>query len=100
MAVILDTPNTRLYAPTEVFGGRFRHDCMAGCGNVMVVPDPETPGAPNELREGQIWGCIRCNANHEYYLVLLSGSRTACVRLLEGVQRREAGEPTVQEFVE
>lgn len=99
MAVILETPNTRLYSPTEVFGGRFRHPCMAACGNVMIVPDPETPGAPDVLREGQIWACIRCQANHEYYLAMLPGQRYACVRLLEGIQRREAGEPVVQEFV-
>ena len=100
MAVILETPITRLYSPTQVFGGRFRHDCMNGCGNTMIVPDPETPGAPTELREGQIWGCINCGANHEYYLVMLPGVRYACTRLLMGVQRRTDGEPTVQEFVE
>lgn len=100
MAILIETPTTRLYSPTEVFGGRFRHDCMAGCGNVLIVPDPETPGAPNDLREGQIWRCRRCGGLHEYYLAMLPGQRYACVRLLEGIQRRTAGEPLVREFVD
>lgn len=99
MAVVLDTPNTRLYSPTEVFGGRFKHDCMGRCGNTMVVPDAFTDGVRTKLEDGDIWGCIKCGATHEYYMVRLPGVRTACVRLHEGIQRREAGEPTVGEFV-
>jgi len=91
----------RLYATCTVFsGGRFRHECQGGCGNVMVVPDPCTEGAPDALREGQIWGCIRCRSAHEYYLVLTPGVRMAGVRLLaDGPYRRTSAEPTVDEFV-
>lgn len=99
MAILIETPNTRLYSPTEVFGGRFRHPCMAGCGNVMIVPDDCTDGVRTRLDQGDIWTCIKCGGSHEYYTVFLPGVRMACVRLLQGIQRREAGEPTVQEFV-
>ena len=98
MSVLLELPNRRLFAPAEVFGGRYRHPCHANCGNTMVVPDPETEGAPDKLRPGQIWGCLRCGAAHEYYMVYLPGVRSACVRLLRGIQQREGSEPTISEF--
>ncbi len=65
----------------------------------MVVPDPETEGAPDVLREGQIWGCSRCFSPHEYYMVYISGARSACVRLFQGPMQRESFEPKVTEFV-
>jgi len=99
VSVLLETPNRRLFSPTEVFGGRFRHPCYAGCGNVMVVPDPETPGAPDVLREGQIWGCLQCGTPHEYTMAYLPGTRWACVRVFQGVMARESAEPTVTEFL-
>ncbi len=99
MSVLLETATRRLYRPAAVFGGRFRHECHAGCGNVMVVPDPETPGAPDRLEEGQIWACAKCFAKHEYVMAYTPGVRNAAVRLLIGVDRRESGEPTVGEFV-
>lgn len=96
---ILETPNRRLYSPTQVFGGRFRHGCLRpGCDQVMVVPDPGTP-IPR-LEEGHIWACGKCLANHEYYLVLERGVRSAAVRLLVGEDVRESAEPTVTEFME
>jgi hypothetical protein len=98
---VLETPNRRLYSPTQVFGGRFRHPCARpGCDAEMVVPDPCTPGAPERLEEGQIWACAACMALHEYYLVLDKGVRSACVRLLVGEHVREGAEPKVDEFLE
>jgi hypothetical protein len=98
MSVLLESPNRRLYTPADVFGGRFRHPCHGGCGNVMVVPDPETEGAPDVLREGQIWGCRQCFAAHEYYMVYIPGVRMACVRLFRGPMQRESFEPKAAEF--
>ena len=89
-----------------VFGGTYRHQCLAGmsginpCTNVMVVPDPETPGAPKVLTEGQVWACASCGARHEYYIIRRGGVREGCVKLLHGVDRRGADEPTVTEFME
>lgn len=99
MSVLLETPTRRLFAPAAVFGGRYRHDCHAGCGQVMVVPDPATEGAPERLEEGQIWACGTCGALHEYYLAYTPGVRNACVRLLKGIHRRERGEPAIGEWV-
>lgn len=80
-----------------VFGCHYRHPCIA-CGVPMVVPDPETPGAPAVLEEGQIWACPNGHL-HEYYVTYKDGGRYGTVKLLEGVDRRESGEPTVGEFV-
>lgn len=93
-----EAPSLRLFSPTEVFGGRFRHPCHAGCGQVMVVPDPTT-NIPR-LEEGHIWACGHCFAKHEYYLVLSQGMRAAGVRLLVGTHNRGQGEPGVGEFIE
>lgn len=88
-----------------VFGCHYRHRCLGGlsgatgCTAEMVVPDPNTPGAPAVLEEGQIWECVQCGALHEYYIEYRGGARHGCVRLLAGVQRRESGEPTVTEFM-
>ena len=88
-----------------VFGGHYRHRCLGGlsgrtaCEAVMVVPDPETPGAPQVLEEGQIWGCARCGALHEYYIAYKDGGRYGCVRLLLGDDVRESWEPGVTEFM-
>jgi hypothetical protein len=65
----------------------------------MVVPDRETPGAPEILTEGQIWACGRCGANHEYYIRYEGPIRNGCVRLLLGNGDRDRGEPTVTEFM-
>lgn len=87
-------------ASAAIFGGHYRHVCLRpGCGWVMVVPDDATPGAPSYLCEGQIWGCGRCGAPHEYYLVLNRGVRSAGVRLLVGEHVRGSAEPAVTEFL-
>lgn len=96
MADLLESADVHVLSPA-IFGGRFRHPCYAGCGQVMVVPDPRT--ARERLGDGEIWGCGQCGALHEYYLAYGSASRNALVRVLRGVHRRTAGEPTVQEFV-
>jgi len=101
------TDPTRLLTSMEgVFGGTYRHPCLAGaaglnqCGNVLVVPNPEIEGAPKVLEEGQIWTCNGCGANHEYYVLYRDGGRYGCVRLLQGNGDRESGEPRLTEFME
>jgi hypothetical protein len=95
---VFETADRRLYSPAAVFGGRYRHGCMAACGNEMIVPAPDS--AKTRLEDGDIWRCNTCGALHEYYVVRLPGTRHAAVRLLRGVHRREAGEPLLTEFVE
>lgn len=97
MSAIPETATRRFFAPDKVFGGTWKHPCLRGCGNEMVVPAPLS-GRPR-LEEGDIWVCNGCLTMHEYYLVLNPGSRQACVRLLTGVHRRENGEPSILEWV-
>lgn len=99
MADLTESPVLRLDAPRAVFGGHYRHECMRRCGNVLVVPDPSTPGAPDRLEEGHIWACAACGALHEYYVAYGTRSRNAAVRLLDGMDVRTSGEPTVLEWV-
>lgn len=92
--------NVRIYSPSEVFGGTFRHACLNKCGNNLVVPDRETPGAPQRLEDGQIWRCRTCGALHEYYLARGRGFTDAIVRLLKGIHQRQGYEPKIDEFME
>jgi hypothetical protein len=94
-----DQPRRVLTSPEKVFSGTYRHACLAGCGQIMVVPDRNTPGAPEILCEGDIWSCIRCGSNHEYYMYYKDGGRYGACRLLAGNGNRESGEPTVTEFL-
>jgi hypothetical protein len=93
------TENTRVHPPSE-FVGTFRHACLAKCGQIMIVPDRSTPGAPERLEDGQIWRCGTCGALHEYYLAFGKGERAAIVRLLKGLHVRSSAEPRVDEFME
>lgn len=91
MTAPAETETRRFYAPDKVFGGTWVHPCMK-CGGSLRV----------RARDGEIYQCahIGCGAKHEYYMVLNPGSRQACVRLLEGLHRRENGEPKVGEWTE
>jgi hypothetical protein len=94
-----DVPRRRLLAPGEVFGGTMRHECLNGCGNVLVVPDRETPGAPRVLAEGDVWACNRCGGLHEYGLYFRDGGRYGQIRLLAGNGVRESGEVGIRELL-
>lgn len=93
--------NVRIYSPSEVFGGgTFRHQCLMKCGNTLVVPDRNTPGAKERLEDGDIWRCKVCGALHEYYLAHGRGFTDAIVRLLKGQHKRAGYEPKIDEFME
>ena len=94
-----DTPRIALASPEQIFGGTYRHPCLNGCGNEMVVPDRQTPGAPELLCEGDIWACLRCGAAHEYYLYYADGARHGACRLLAGNGDRASGEPRIDDFI-
>src|SRR5215831_20445961 len=92
-----------LVTPSSFINTHVRHRCIAGlngfrgpdgrvCEQVMVVPDDCTPGAPEVLTEGQIWGCGNCGALHEYYIAYEGGNKVGMVRLLKGEHRRDSGE--------
>jgi hypothetical protein len=94
-----DVPRRKLLSPADVFGGTMRHACLNGCGNVMVVPDRNTIGAPEVLCEGDVWACNGCGALHEYGMYYREGGRYGQIRLLAGSGKRESGEIGVRELL-
>ena len=91
-----DQPNTRVLPPI-VWGEGYRQPCLReGCDNVLCI---------DRLEDGDIWGCVKCRAAHEFYTAYSSvtragGVKFGMVRLLLGDHRRDKGEPGIAEFVE
>lgn len=91
----LELANKRLVAPIR-WGTSYAQPCLAApCENVLLI---------DVLEEGDIWGCAKCNARHEFVTEFVRGPggylKYGVVHLLIGDHVRTSGEPTITEFME
>ena len=88
--------NKRFF-PRSVFGRAHAQECLnvPRCTNVLLI---------DQLEEGDIWMCAKCNGKHEFYTEVALGPggvlKYGVVRLLEGEHIRTKGEPTIVEFLD
>jgi hypothetical protein len=102
--------------PPSVFGRPYRMECMRpGCPGVLRIEgldiEETTDGIhwtrrkETGLQEGQLWGCPRCMAVHEFYREYVMNANPGVavtlgtVRVLLGDQTRAKGEPKITEFL-